>query len=88
LLDGLQGRAEPRPCFTARLAGDWSKSHERLEFLRGRLRSGDDGVLLVEPNPAEASHQLRGAADSDALIVLGEGARHYAAGAPVQVLPY
>jgi len=88
LLDGLQGRVEPRPRFTARLASDWTKSHERLEFLRGRLRSSDDGVLLVEPNPAEASHQLRGAADSDALIVLEAGERHYAAGTPVAVLPY
>jgi molybdopterin molybdotransferase len=88
LLDGLQGRAEPRPRFTARLASDWNKSHERLEFLRGRLRSSDDGVLLVEPNPAEASHQLRGAADSDALIVLEAGARQYPAGTPVTVLPY
>ncbi|MET1024457.1 MAG: molybdopterin-binding protein, partial [Pseudoxanthomonas sp.] len=88
LLDALQGRAEPRPRFTARLASDWNKSHERLEFLRGRLRSSDDGVLLVEPNPAEASHQLRGAADSDALIVLDEGARRYAVGTPVTVFPY
>ena len=88
LLDGLQGRAEPRPRFTARLASDWNKSHERLEFLRGRLRSSDEGVLLVEPNPAEASHQLRGAADSDALIVLEAGVRQYPAGTPVPVLPY
>ncbi|SEL92831.1 molybdopterin molybdochelatase [Pseudoxanthomonas sp. GM95] len=88
LLDALQGRAEPRPRFTARLASDWNKPHERLEFLRGRLRSSEDGVLLVEPNPAEASHQLRGAADSDALIVLDAGERAYAAGTPVTVLPY
>lgn len=88
LLDALQGRVEPRPRFTARLARDWHKPHERLEFLRGRLRSGEDGVLLVEPNPAEASHQLRGAADSDALIVLEAGVRTCAAGTPVTVLPY
>ncbi|TAA46201.1 gephyrin-like molybdotransferase Glp [Pseudoxanthomonas winnipegensis] len=88
LLDALQGRAEPRPRFTACLASDWRKTHDRLEFLRGRLRSGETGVLLVEPNPAEASHQLRGAADSDALIVLEAGERDYAAGTPVTVLPY
>ncbi len=88
LLDALQGRAEPRPRLTARLACAWNKSHERLELLRGRLRCSDEGVLLVEPNPAQASHQLRGAADSDALIVLEAGARAYPAGTPVPVLPY
>lgn len=88
LIDALQGRAEPRPRLTACLASDWRKTHDRLEFLRGRLRSSETGMLLVEPNPAEASHQLRGAADSDALIVLEAGERDYAAGTPVTVLPY
>ncbi|HEX2083705.1 MAG TPA: molybdopterin molybdotransferase MoeA, partial [Xanthomonadaceae bacterium] len=88
LIDGLQGRAEPRPRLRARLAGPWTKRHDRLEFLRGRLRSGDDGVLLVEPNPADGSHRMRGAADSDALIVLPEGERGFAAGETVEVLPY
>ncbi len=88
LVDGLQGRAEPRLRLRARLAGTWTKRHERLEFLRGRLRSGADGVLLVEPNPADGSHRMRGAADSDALIVLPEGEREFAAGETVEVLPY
>ena len=88
LIDGLQGRAEPRLRLRARLAGLWPKRHDRLEFLRGRLRSGDDGVLLVEPNPADGSHRMRGAADSDALIVLPEGEREFAAGETVEVLPY
>ena len=88
LLDALQGRAEPRAAATARLAAPWRKSHERLEFLRGCLHYGEDATLSVLPNPADASHRLRGAADSDALIVLEEGARDYAAGAAVMVLPY
>jgi molybdopterin molybdotransferase len=88
LIDGLQGRAEPRLRLRARLAGSWTKRHDRLEFLRGRLRSGDEGVLLVEPNPADGSHRMRGAADSDALIVLPEGEREFVAGETVEVLPY
>lgn len=88
LLDGLQGRAATRPRWRARLTGAWRKTNERLEFLRGRLQSIDDGALEVEPNPADGSHRMRAAADSDALIVLAEGAREYPAGAVVDVLPY
>jgi molybdopterin molybdotransferase len=88
LLDGLQGRATPRPRWHARLATPWSKGHERMEFLRGRLNARDDGSLEVEANPADGSHRMRAAADSDVLIVLDEGARDYDAGSVVEVLPY
>jgi molybdopterin molybdotransferase len=88
LLDRMQGRAQPRPRWRARLASPWRKAHERLEFLRGRLGQDADGRLQVEPNPADGSHRMRAAADSDALIVLAEGARDYPAGALVDVLPY
>lgn len=87
-IDALQGRTEPRTRLRARLASPWHKRHERLEFLRGRLRSGDDGVLLAEPNPADGSHRMRGAADSDVLIVLPEGERAFAAGEVVELLAY
>ncbi|HJR74762.1 MAG TPA: gephyrin-like molybdotransferase Glp [Luteimonas sp.] len=88
LIDAMQGRAEPRSRYFARLAAPWRKHHERLEFLRGRLISAEDGVLHVEPNPADGSHRMRAAADSDALIVLPEQVQEYAAGAAVEVLPY
>ncbi len=87
LLDALQGRA-PRAAWHARLAADWSKKHPRHEFLRGRLQPGEDGTLRVMPHPADGSHRLRGAADSDALIVLPEGERDYAAGDVVHIIPY
>lgn len=87
LLDVLQGRGEPRPRWRARLATPWNKRHERLELLRGQLGQGEDAVLQVHPNPADGSHRLHAAAVSDALIVLGEGARAYAAGELVEVLP-
>lgn len=88
LLDGLQGRADTRPRLRARLRTGWRKTHDRLEFLRGRLACDDDGQLRVEPNPADGSHRMRAAADSDALIVLGEGVQDLAAESPVEVLSY
>lgn len=88
LLAQLQGRRQARPHWYARLALAWSKRHPRHEFLRGKLQPREDGSLWVTPNPADASHRLQAAADSDALIVLAEGERDYAAGDVVRVLPY
>jgi molybdopterin molybdotransferase len=88
LLNGLQGHAEPRPRLRARLGSEWRKTHDRLEFLRGCLSCDDEGRLHVEPNPADGSHRMRAAADSDALIVLGEGEMMLKAGSLVDVLPY
>lgn len=88
LLDGLQGRVEPRATYFAKLGSSWRKTHERREFLRGKLSWCTDGTLSVQPNPADGSHRMRAAADSDALIVLGEGIRDHAAGSVVEVLPY
>lgn len=87
LLDGLQGKAV-RPRWRARLASQWHKTHARLEFLRGRMGCGEDGNLQIDPNPADGSHRMRGAADSDALIVLEEGPRFYPAGSVMDILVY
>ena len=88
LLDGLQGRAELRPRWHARLASAFAKRNARREFLRGRLLPGADGMLQVAPNPADGSHRLAAAAQSDVLIVLPEGQHAFAAGDVVEVLPY
>jgi molybdopterin molybdotransferase len=88
LLDVLQGRAEARPRLRARLQAPWRKAHERLEFLRGRLFHDEDGQCRVASNPADGSHRMRAAADSDALIVLAEGPLDLQAGDVVDVLPY
>lgn len=88
LVDGLQGRTEPRPVWTARLAAPVDKSHARLEFIRACLRSDDDGHLCATPHSATGSHRLRAAAESDALIVVPEGPQALPVGAVVQVLPY
>lgn len=88
LIDGLQGRAEPRTASYAQLTQPIDKQHPRREFVRGRLRSDESGRLLVEPNPATGSHRLRVAAESDALIVVPEGPQRLPAGAAVEVLRY
>ncbi|NYZ64249.1 molybdopterin molybdotransferase MoeA [Luteimonas deserti] len=87
LVDGMQGRG-PRPARRARLAAAWTKNHERLEFLRGRWTLDADGISRVEPNPADGSHRMQAAADSDVLIVLEAGARDYAEGDVVGIVPY
>lgn len=88
LLDGLQGKLEPRACWHARLANAFDKRHARREFLRGCLLPRADGTLQVAPNPADGSHRLAAAAQSDALIVLPEGEHAFVAGELVEVLPY
>jgi molybdopterin molybdotransferase len=88
LLDGIEGATSPRAMLRARVRTGIRKSHARLEFLRGRLSCGDDGALVVEPNPADGSHRLRAAAASNALIVLPEGEGAYAEGTVLDVLPY
>jgi molybdopterin molybdotransferase len=88
LFDGLQGRIEPRPRLRARLRSDWRKTHERFEFLRGKLSCDDQGQCWVEANPADGSHRMRAAADSDALIVLTEGEQALMAGECVDILTY
>lgn len=87
LLDGMQGRLAPRPTWKAKLASGFSKRHDRLEFLRGQLHQDGNGELWVVPNPADGSHRLRAVADSNALVVLPEGAAEWPVGALLDVLP-
>ena len=72
----------------AHLGAAWRKGHARLEFLRGELMPDGRGGRRVLPNADDASHQLRAAADSNALIVLPEGVHDYAEGDVVDVIPY
>jgi molybdopterin molybdotransferase len=88
LLDGIEGCTVPRAALRARLAADLRKAHARREFLRGRLGVDAHGALQVAPNPADGSHRLRAAADSNALIVLPEGEGEWTAGTVMDVLPY
>lgn len=87
LIDGLQGRTEPRMRWRARLTETVHKRHERREFMRGRLQVDDDGQLHVVPDAATGSHRLAAAAANDVLLVLPEGAGEFAAGTAVDCLP-
>ena len=88
LVDGLQGRTEPRPIWKARLVAPIDKRHPRREFIRATVVFDDAGHLGVTPHSATGSHRLRVAADSDALIVVPEGEQALPVGAVVEVLPY
>jgi molybdopterin molybdotransferase len=85
---GLRRRnAGSRPRLRARLLAPIHKRHDRLEFLRGALHCDEQGCWQVAPNPADGSHRLRAAAESNALIVVPEGAGEWPAGALLEVLP-
>ncbi len=86
-LDGLQARREGRPRLHARLSMAIVKRHDRLEFLRGTLACDHGGQLVVCRNPADGSHRLRAVADSNALIVVPEGAGSWPEGCVMEVLP-
>jgi molybdopterin molybdotransferase len=88
LLRGLQGEAATSSTIHARLSTPVVKTHDRREFQRGKLDFAGDGTLRVAPHPATASHRLRGAADSDCLIVLPEGPVEWSEGRTVEVLRY
>jgi molybdopterin molybdotransferase len=88
LIDGLQGRTEPRPVWRARLVSAIDKPHPRREFVRGVVSGREDGSLEVTPNSGTGSHRLRAAAESNALIVVPDGPQTLAAGDTVDVLMY
>ena len=86
-LDGLQARGSERARHFARLSIALDKTHERREFLRGKLACDAAGQWHVQKNPADGSHRLRAVADSNALIVVPEGAGHWPAGSVLEVMP-
>ena len=88
LIDGLQGRSEPRPVWRARLSAPIDKTHPRREFVRGALHCDATGVLRVEPSRATASNRLHAAAQSQVLIAVGEGEQQLAIDDVVDVVPY
>jgi len=88
LVDGLQGRSEPRAVERAQLVASIDKAHPRREFMRALVFCDDHGVLRADPNPAVGSHRLRAVADSNALIVVPDGPQRLAAGEVVEVLRY
>ena len=86
-IDALCGASTSRLSLHARLAKAISKRHARTEFQRALLACDGEGRLEVTAFPRQGSGMLRGIAEADALVVLPEGAREFAAGDAVEVLP-
>src|SRR5438128_10079589 len=67
-LRALQGAADPGPCFEAgKLARPVRRDPRRLELVRSRAATSEDGVLL-EPLSGQESHMIVRAAAADSLV--------------------
>ena len=86
-LAAMSGTAVRAAELRARLAVPVDKRHARAEFQRARLACDGQGTLWTTPQSRQGSGMLRGVAEADALIVLPEGSRAFAAGDVVEILP-
>lgn len=86
-IDAMQGAAQTTRRWYARLAEPVSKRHDRVEFLRARLESREDGTLWATPLRKQGSGMLRGVAEAEALIRLPEESGQWETGAVVEWLP-
>lgn len=78
--------AVPKPG-RARLDAPLHKRHARAEFARCSLRLDDEGVQWATLHAKQGSGMLRGLAETDALALLPEDAREFAAGDIVTLWP-
>jgi molybdopterin molybdotransferase len=85
-LRALQGIPDPLPRFEpGRLAAALRRNEERDEFVRARLRSDGD-ALLLEPVTGQESHMIVRSAGADALVHIPRGNGELAAGSTVRWL--
>lgn len=82
----MQGADEVSRHWRARLTAPIRKKHDRTEFLRARLESGEDGSLRATPVERQGSGMLRGVAEADCLIVVPENVHEVAVGDAMDVL--
>ncbi|MBS0382646.1 MAG: molybdopterin molybdotransferase MoeA [Proteobacteria bacterium] len=76
----------PKPS-RARLAAPLHKKHPRAEFARCSLHTDAEGVQWATLHAKQGSGMLRGLAETDALALLPEGVREFAAGDVVMLWP-
>ena len=76
----------PKP-LRALLDAPLRKRHARAEFARCLLRLDDEGVQWASVHAKQGSGMLRGLAETDALALLPEDAREFAAGDVVTLWP-
>jgi len=86
-LDAMAGATDSATRLRARLKQPIRKTHARAEFQRAGLECDDQGTLWATSLKQQGSGMLRGVAEADALIMLSEAAREYAAGEVVELLP-
>lgn len=85
-LDALAGATTAARVLRARLAEPVHKRHARAEFQRATLACDELGTLWATPHSRQGSGMMRGVADADALVLLAEGERDYAAGDLAEVV--
>lgn len=85
-LDAMSGASDNTLALRARLTHAIDKRHARAEFQRARLACDAEGVLRATAFPRQGSGMLRGVVEANALIVLPEGSRAFAAGDVVEAL--
>jgi len=85
-IDAMTGATVHSPALRARLTHPIDKRHPRTEFQRARLACASDGTLQATAFPRQGSGMLRGVVEANALIVLPEGPRAFAAGEVVDVM--
>ena len=86
-VNALLGLADPLPRFRhGTLAAPVQRNARRLEFVRARVRTGEDGGALLEPLPGQESHMIARAAPASALVEVEPGEGELAAGATVRFL--
>lgn len=71
-MQGVSGDLTP-PTFRARASFDWPKPAKRREFLRARIRRGDDGIPEAIVFPHRSSAMLSSVAWADGLLEIPEG---------------
>lgn len=83
-----QGLSEVLPQqLSVRAAFDWPKPGKRREYLRAKLRAGQDGVAEATIYPHQGSGVLSSASWADSLAVIPEG-ETIASGDPVTLIPF
>ena len=85
-IDAMMRATGSQTTLCARLTHTIDKRHARTEFQRARVACDEHGILHATAFPRQGSGMLRGVADANALIVLEEGERAYAAGDVVDVM--
>jgi molybdopterin molybdotransferase len=83
----MQGATAEPARWRARLVAPYAKTHDRTTFLSAHVDTDEHGQLRARLLDRQGSGMLRGVAEANALVVVGEDVRELAAGDVVDVLP-